>query len=384
MTPQEKLELARDWYNDKLTTNKEKLLLENLFPELKEYNDEMIRKEMIDFIQETIDTVGESPNVWTMSNAKKWLAWLEKQGKQKTDEWKDDDIIRRGDVIKYGDILALVIKGRRAMKSNGEIFIVQYPDEWVKAKPNETEHFLNELVKQGEQNSAWSEEDERIRKNCIHFLELQKEHHAATFEIEECIAWLEKQNKETPKVITDSESDKIKKNIKIALMSMEDNLSVFYSTHHTSQKELLAWLEKQGEKKYTSKHKIGDTIYYNSFGKVRSMIVANVVTDDTDNPMYEDENGDAVFEKDLVEQNPTWSEEDEEMMQCIHKYIKASASNFDYQNIQIWFRNLKNRVQPHWKPTNKQMNLLREVQQALMGKDCHNRFVNFMYDLKKL
>ena len=37
-------------------------------------------------------------------------------------------------------------------------------------------------------------EDERIRKNCIHFLELQKQHHAATFEIEECIAWLEKKS----------------------------------------------------------------------------------------------------------------------------------------------------------------------------------------------
>lgn len=36
-------------------------------------------------------------------------------------------------------------------------------------------------------------EDERIRKSCIHFLELQKQHHAATFVIEECIAWLEKQ-----------------------------------------------------------------------------------------------------------------------------------------------------------------------------------------------
>ena len=35
--------------------------------------------------------------------------------------------------------------------------------------------------------------DEKIRKNCIHFLEFQKQHHAATFEIEECIAWLEKQ-----------------------------------------------------------------------------------------------------------------------------------------------------------------------------------------------
>ena len=35
--------------------------------------------------------------------------------------------------------------------------------------------------------------DERIRKNCIHFLGLQKQHHAGTEEIEECISWLEKQ-----------------------------------------------------------------------------------------------------------------------------------------------------------------------------------------------
>ena len=37
-------------------------------------------------------------------------------------------------------------------------------------------------------------ENGRIKKNCIHFLELQKQHHAATFEIEECIAWLENQS----------------------------------------------------------------------------------------------------------------------------------------------------------------------------------------------
>jgi len=63
----------------------------------------------------------------------------------------------------------------------------------------------------------------------------------------------------------------------------------------------IAWLEKQGEQKHTPKHKVGDTIYYNSFGEVKSMIVTNVVTDSTDNPMYEDENGSAVFEEDLIE-----------------------------------------------------------------------------------
>ena len=41
-------------------------------------------------------------------------------------------------------------------------------------------------------------DDERIKKNCIHFLECQKQHDAATFAIEECIAWIEKQGKEDP------------------------------------------------------------------------------------------------------------------------------------------------------------------------------------------
>lgn len=36
-------------------------------------------------------------------------------------------------------------------------------------------------------------DDEKIIENCIYFLELQKQHHAATFEIEKCISWLEKQ-----------------------------------------------------------------------------------------------------------------------------------------------------------------------------------------------
>ena len=39
------------------------------------------------------------------------------------------------------------------------------------------------------------DDTERIRENCIHFLELQKQHHAATFEIEECIDWIKNKDK---------------------------------------------------------------------------------------------------------------------------------------------------------------------------------------------
>ena len=51
-------------------------------------------------------------------------------------------------------------------------------------------------------------DDERIKKNCIHFLELQKQHHAATFEIEECIDWLEKQCETSPILSNSSNTGK--------------------------------------------------------------------------------------------------------------------------------------------------------------------------------
>ena len=48
--------------------------------------------------------------------------------------------------------------------------------------------------------------------------------------------------------LKETEDDRMRKNIKVALISMEDNLADFYSTHRTSQKELIAWLEKQCDK----------------------------------------------------------------------------------------------------------------------------------------
>lgn len=32
---------------------------------------------------------------------------------------------------------------------------------------------------------------EQIKHNCLHFLTLQKEHHASSFEIDQCISWVE-------------------------------------------------------------------------------------------------------------------------------------------------------------------------------------------------
>lgn len=121
-------------------------MAEIIFPELKESEDEKTKRILhsisskMSFHLRDIFTEEEFQCFDAWSNA-----WLKKQGEQKTDEWEE------GNIIRHGGILARVIEGRKAMKSNGEIFTVQYPDEWVKAVPNEIEHFFNEFEKKKEQ-----------------------------------------------------------------------------------------------------------------------------------------------------------------------------------------------------------------------------------------
>ena len=88
-----------------------------------------------------------------------------------------------------------------------------------------------------------------------------------------------------------------------------------------------------------------------------------------------------------VEQNPAWSEEDKRIIDNLisqlgnlytRKLIKEETKD-KYVN---WLKSFKDRYT--WKPSDEQMELLKEVQQALLGKDCHNRFVIFMYELKRL
>lgn len=87
------------------------------------------------------------------------------------------------------------------------------------------------------------------------------------------------------------------------------------------------------EQKFFSKYKVGDTIYYNSFGRLVSFVIANIVEDGTDNPMYEDKDGNSVFQNDIVEKKVEskfkvgdWSESDrkqfeKEMWDKCYSYI---------------------------------------------------------------
>ena len=73
------------------------------------------------------------------------------------------------------------------MKSNGEIFTVQYPEEWVKAVPNEIEHFFNEFEKQREKPQC---------KSALEAIKEEKVDNAnkvePKFKVGQWIVWLDK------------------------------------------------------------------------------------------------------------------------------------------------------------------------------------------------
>ena len=52
--------------------------LREMFPELKESEDERIRKALIAFLKENHET-GRAEETWSLSGIERWIAWLEKQ-----------------------------------------------------------------------------------------------------------------------------------------------------------------------------------------------------------------------------------------------------------------------------------------------------------------
>ena len=119
------------------------------------------------------------------------------------------------------------------------------------------------------------DDTERIRKNCIHFLELQKQHHAATFEIEECIDWMEKQGKQKKQVhfpkFTFDDVLALQCCMETVNKVQEDKelyeqLNIIHSKIHDAY-----WLEKQCENstdKIKPRFRVGDWIVFTTSGNL--------------------------------------------------------------------------------------------------------------------
>ena len=88
MTREEAIERIKSRYDKWALDDKDLDAIQYIFPELKESEDERIRKEIISFI-EYADACGSIPNNWHQAKRPAlWLTYLDKQKEQKPIEWK--------------------------------------------------------------------------------------------------------------------------------------------------------------------------------------------------------------------------------------------------------------------------------------------------------
>ena len=92
------IERAKKWQNEPNIDKIDNRIIEEIFPELKESDDEKIRKWIIDDIRYNINNEPLNNSEYK-KKAEKAIAWLEKQGKQLTD--KNKPIFEVGDWVVF-------------------------------------------------------------------------------------------------------------------------------------------------------------------------------------------------------------------------------------------------------------------------------------------
>ena len=141
-------------------------ILEEIFPELKESEDEKIRKEIVRFIRMEVEDeiVGN-----------KWLAWLGKQkgnigGISSNSEWSKED--------ETGLTNTIIM-----LKEGASLHFIE--EDITKAVV-----WLQSIKDRVQPKQEWGEEDEHRIKDTVYFLDTAKKHYASTEELDACIAWL--------------------------------------------------------------------------------------------------------------------------------------------------------------------------------------------------
>ena len=181
----EAISKAKEWHSDVQIGIGFKANLEKLFPELKESEDEEIRKALIRFHKSTIDVDGiKGDDI---------IAWLEKQGEQKSAD-KVEPKFKMGDIVKRKDNphLTYILKrltddgdyefhaiGKDGNEGCTHFAAVKCQDDW-------------ELV---EQNPAWSEDDETAKNNISHIIrqydKISKRENKPCYYVADCLLWMQ-------------------------------------------------------------------------------------------------------------------------------------------------------------------------------------------------
>ena len=153
---EEALERAKEIYNAPVATIITRTFLEQIFPELKESEDERIRKELIDILKKSYEFGG-----FTLNNKKdldRYLAYLEKQKEQKP-------AARENDFVSKPQTSVEILRHYLVWAGNSE---EDCPYTW-KTLADAIRDGIKALEEQ--QPAEWSEEDEKTIKEAIHRIE---------------------------------------------------------------------------------------------------------------------------------------------------------------------------------------------------------------------
>ena len=93
--------------------------IENIFPELKESEDEKIRKEIINYFKCQSRDEPARKNIHN-----KWITWLEKQGEQNP-TWSEED------EVGLGDALWVIERARTIALDENEMGNLWYAERWL-------------------------------------------------------------------------------------------------------------------------------------------------------------------------------------------------------------------------------------------------------------
>ena len=242
---------------------------QEIFPELAENKNEKIRKALIRYF--TLSDEHAYDEACGVSY-RDIVAWLEAQGKQKS----LDDVAK--EITRNKETATSFLKSCGIMNANGEL-ADEYKIEQGEQKSEEVNNLHNYLY--GKQKPADKVEPKFKVGDTMRTLQEAKD------------GWTDGM----PVVISIDNEYYHCNNESIAIKNQDEHEYPPMNRKHDI-------CDSCDEKKSFSKYKVGDTIYYNSFGRFVSFVIANIVEDGTDNPMYEDKDGNSVFQNDIVEQMP--------------------------------------------------------------------------------
>lgn len=150
----EALERARKIHSE-TEFDYEKGMMEEIFPELAESEDEKIRRELIKFIKKRNRSGCDY-------DYDKWIAWLEKQSAKEVD-------------ARYENLEELLVADNIYQMSMNEAMVEEAKSKAIKALSELSISKLLGLEKQGKQKPAeWSEEDEHTLNGIIDEIEANK------------------------------------------------------------------------------------------------------------------------------------------------------------------------------------------------------------------